>query len=683
MWIGTISLKNFKSYEQAKFEFPEPKDGKNLVIVGAKNAHGKTTLLEAIYLGLYGKDAFTHLGRAGLDEKTDYKGYLSKALHHNAPNERTGYQNEIGIEIFWRNQDGKKQGVRILRKWYFDKERKFTDEERRVTIVQEGELSELLSDDEADDYLTENAMPLEYAPFFFFDGEKIVARAESAGAGVWLQTALRGLLGVTLLGKLRTSLDTYRTQHIRAGSNANAQREIERLEDEINRLDTKIGIITQRFNDIQDKHRTLNEEHERLLATLGTAGSDSLITIKELTAKREALYQEDQQLMAQIYQSFENLPQALLPRASILELINTLKSEEIRLNHEASKEQVGDRVDDFWLKFSQNDKVRKAMGDLADYLLQKGEFKEAVRECWNDLWYPLPKDCANIIRHNYLSQTAHSYIKSEYQSLANNATNQELGDLIEKNEQVKADYEKIIHTIDELKDTGKDELIERLKTVSKEKEESSASIGIRQNELHRAQKERNALQDELDKKLQEISDNNPRQQKANRSELVRKVIDELTSELLKIKVSEISQLATDINRTIFGEDRIAKIKIDESGAIELYGKDGNKTVVDNAAGQTQVLIMSLIYAMAEATDYQMPCVIDTPLARLDSERRANLLRHWTSLKQQVILLAQDAEINGVIVNEFSQFVNKTYLVQATSLNTGGALSHIQADSYFQ
>lgn len=683
MWIGTISLKNFKSYEQAKFEFPEPKDGKNLVIIGAKNAHGKTTLLEAIYLGLYGKDAFTHLGRAGLDEKTDYKGYLSKALHHNAPNERTGYQNEIGIEIFWRNQDNQKQGVRILRKWYFDRERKFIDEERRVTILKEGELSELLSDDEADDYLANNAMPLDYAPFFFFDGEKIVATAQTAGAGNWLQTALRGLLGVTLLGKLKKSLEDYRTQHIRAGSNANAQREIERLENELNQVNTKIGIITQRFNDIQEQHRLLNEEHERLLTTLGTAGSDSLITIKELTVQREALYQEDQQLMAQIYQSFENLPQALLPKESIARLMSTLKSEEIRLNHEASKEQVGDRVDDFWLKFSQNDKVRKAMGDLADYLLQKGEFKEAVRECWNDLWYPLPKDCASTIRHNYLSQTAHSYIKSEYQSLTNNMINQTLGDLIEKNEQVKSDYDQIIHTIDELEDTGKGELIERLKTLGKEKEESSALIGIRQNELHHSQKQYQALQEELDKKLQEMSENNSRQQKANRSDLVRKMIDELTSELLKIKVSEISQLATNINRTIFGEDRIAKIKIDENGAIDLYGKDGNKTIVDNSSGQTQVLVMSLIYAMAEATDYQMPCVIDTPLARLDSGRRANLLRHWTSLKQQVILLAQDAEIDGVIANEFSQFVNKTYLVKATSLNTGGALSNIQADSYFQ
>lgn len=683
MWIGNITLKNFKSYENAEFKFPEPKDGKNLVIIGAKNAHGKTTLLEAIYLGLYGKEAFTHLGRAGLDEKTDYRGYLTKALYHNAGGERTGYQSEICVELFWRNQNSQKQGVRILRKWYFDKERKYLDEERRVTTIQEGQLSELLTDDEADDYLTNNAMPLEYAPFFFFDGEKIVARAESAGTGVWLQTALRGLLGVTLLGKLKKSLEDYRTQHVKAGSNANAQREIERLENDLQQAEIKIGLVNQRLKTIEQTHFELNEEHERLLATLGTAGADSLVTIKDLTAKREALYQEEQQLMAQIYQSFENLPQALLPNESIAQLINTLKSEEIRLEHEKGKGAIEGRVDEFWESFSHNNKTKTALGALADVILGQDLLKQAVRECWDNLYYPLPEGCANSIRHNYLSQTAHSYIKSEYQSLANSAINQTLGDLIEKTDKVKSDYDQIIHTIDELEDTGKGELIERLKALSKEKEDSSALIGVRQAELHRNQKEQEALQEELNKKLQEISDNNPRQQKANRSDLVRKMIDELTGELLKIKVSEISQSATNINRTIFGEDRIAKIKIDESSAIELYGKDGNKTVVDNSAGQTQVLVMSLIYAMAEATDYQMPCVIDTPLARLDSGRRANLLRHWTSLKQQVILLAQDAEINGVIANEFSQFVNKTYLVQATPLDTGGAVSHILADSYFQ
>ena len=67
MWIHSIKLRNFKSYDHAEFHFPEPEDGKNIVLIGAQNGHGKTTLLEAVYLCLYDKDAISHLQRAGLN----------------------------------------------------------------------------------------------------------------------------------------------------------------------------------------------------------------------------------------------------------------------------------------------------------------------------------------------------------------------------------------------------------------------------------------------------------------------------------------------------------------------------------------------------------------------------------------------------------------------------------------
>lgn len=66
MWISSIELTNFKSYAYQNFEFPEPSGNKNIVLIGGMNGYGKTTILEALYLGLYGKDSIAHLGRAGL-----------------------------------------------------------------------------------------------------------------------------------------------------------------------------------------------------------------------------------------------------------------------------------------------------------------------------------------------------------------------------------------------------------------------------------------------------------------------------------------------------------------------------------------------------------------------------------------------------------------------------------------
>ena len=116
--------------------------------------------------------------------------------------------------------------------------------------------------------------------------------------------------------------------------------------------------------------------------------------------------------------------------------------------------------------------------------------------------------------------------------------------------------------------------------------------------------------------------------------------------------------------------------------MRLYGGNGRETQVDLSAGQMQILIMSLISALAEITDYQAPFVIDTPLARLDIAHRQGLFKHWTKLSQQVILLSQDAEVTPEICRELQPYVNKTYLVQAESLDTAGACSKVIENAYF-
>lgn len=86
MFISKIELIRFKSYQHAELNFPEPTGGKNIVLIGGMNGYGKTTILEALYLCLYGKDALPHLARAGL-KTDDYRGYpsfLEKALNGEA-----------------------------------------------------------------------------------------------------------------------------------------------------------------------------------------------------------------------------------------------------------------------------------------------------------------------------------------------------------------------------------------------------------------------------------------------------------------------------------------------------------------------------------------------------------------------------------------------------------------------
>lgn len=689
MWISSIKLKNFKSYAEAHFQFPEPKDGKNLVIIGAKNGHGKTTLLEAIYLGLYDEDAISHLDRAGLSEKRSYPDYLQHALHHQAQT-RYGQQYCIDIEIdlLKRNVQGKLEGIRVKRQWFFDHKRELMRNNRLMIIsqlVDEGSSALIampLEDGQASAYFATHALPIDYAPFFFFDGEKIVSSARSTGAGVWLAKALRGLLGVTLLEQLGESLQSYRNQHVKAGSSAKIQEQIDKAEKDMATVRAKLQIAEEILEQELQTKEQLSLKIDELTTQLGSMTNGSIQTSEELVNAINQAEQTAQHLQSSIQSAFENLPLALLPRPQIKQLLHKLEQEKNRLEHEAGKDQIEGKVDDFWYQFSKNQKVKEALGIMAEPILQHHLMKDAVRECWELLYYPLPENCANQITHNYLSQTAHANIQSEYRSLGKINT-QSISQVMDDLQKSEHEQEQLRNQLNDMKGNGTDKLVEELKQKQKSYAESSQKVGVCENNKLNVGREYQRVHQELQRLIDQNSDNTPRQQKANRSKQVQDMIEELTKALMKLKTDEVAQVATFLNQKIAHDHRIDKIKIDEQGKMQLFGKNGLETNVDLSAGQIQVLMIALISAMAEVTDYQMPFVIDTPLARLDSEHRQGIFEHWTSLDQQVILLAQDTEVNADVAEYLASAVNKTYLVEATSLDSSGAVSHITANAYFQ
>ena len=135
MWISKLELTCFKSYQHQVFVFPEPSDGKNIVLIGGMNGYGKTSILEALYLCLYGKDSMVHLARAGLN--TDERGYptfLERAFNGEARREGL---DTMSVRVVINKT--KTKAMDIGRKWYFRANGKWTnDEETLVRDVVRG-----------------------------------------------------------------------------------------------------------------------------------------------------------------------------------------------------------------------------------------------------------------------------------------------------------------------------------------------------------------------------------------------------------------------------------------------------------------------------------------------------------------------------------------------------------------
>jgi DNA sulfur modification protein DndD len=124
---------------------------------------------------------------------------------------------------------------------------------------------------------------------------------------------------------------------------------------------------------------------------------------------------------------------------------------------------------------------------------------------------------------------------------------------------------------------------------------------------------------------------------------------------------------------------ITDIRIDpQTFDVELQGRDGTVLLPQQlSAGERQLLAVSMLWGLAQASGRPLPVVIDTPLGRLDGVHRNHLIeRYFPQASHQVILLSTDQEIDEAAWEKLRPHVGHTYTLEhdtasgATTATTG-------------
>lgn len=324
MWLSRVELLNFKSYRQQVFTFPQPGSGKNLVLIGGINGYGKTTLLEALYVGLYGEEAFKHkaLDSAGLKAKS-YGSFLEVAFHRLAPNNG---DDRMEVQVEFTREDG--GALRVTRKWFFNGRGKYNDQKVIVeTCAQtgawmhraEGELPELL-----ESYAT----PPWLAPFFFFDGEKIAGLADEDRTG-WVLSGLENLLGVKLVKELREQLTAYIDKKLREAGGVDEQR-IEQMKNTLEKDKSKESALRESMAELRQRHGNAKDERDCFSNQLaGLAQGSDARTVAEVAQSRSRAEAEVAKSWKRLRDLYAGpLPLQLIRRELQDSLANTLERED-------------------------------------------------------------------------------------------------------------------------------------------------------------------------------------------------------------------------------------------------------------------------------------------------------------------------------------------------------------------
>jgi DNA sulfur modification protein DndD len=118
-------------------------------------------------------------------------------------------------------------------------------------------------------------------------------------------------------------------------------------------------------------------------------------------------------------------------------------------------------------------------------------------------------------------------------------------------------------------------------------------------------------------------------------------------------------------------DLVHRVAIDTVNfSLSLYNPEGQNVPKHRlSAGEKQLLSIAFLWGLARVSGRDLPIAIDTPLGRLDSSHRHNLVeRYFPSASHQVILLSTDTEIgqNEVKLLKEQGAIAKEYLLQYDS-----------------
>ena len=124
-------------------------------------------------------------------------------------------------------------------------------------------------------------------------------------------------------------------------------------------------------------------------------------------------------------------------------------------------------------------------------------------------------------------------------------------------------------------------------------------------------------------------------------------------------------------------DMVYKLRRLEQEEIEL-SMEIDKTSLSN--GEKQIFIMALYHSLIQLCNHEIPFVIDTPFARIDTEHRRNISEHFfRKLNGQVFILSTNEEINTDHVKILNDKIATTYMLE----NTDNKKTIVASDKYFE
>ncbi len=652
MMFKQLDLENFGAFsEKQSIDFRVLRSSgapKPIILLGGKNGTGKTTLLEAVKICLYGA---SFKGRKM--PRWKYHKHLRQRLHRNVDGSRPS-QASVSLEFDYARA-GYVDSFQIQRLW------RFTDSDviETLEIRQNDEPLKDVNEEQWQDFLME-LIPPGLSRLFFFDGEKIQMLARGYGENQSIVSSMNSLLGIDLVEHLLYDIKVYcaRKSTPYEGDLSTRITELEKTKKSLlERSDSHLQLKAS----LRSKIERVKSEIERQERQISAEGGG-------FASKREQLRNEAKKLdetIEMVKEEIRGFSSNLLPFACIPQLCRDLKT---RLEHEEKEEQrqaalayLNETLDDLGTEISQT--------SYFDSLQLTPEQRQRIsRETMNALKNKIESinGSSKEIIHPFSSTERNETLRWIEMSLTQVSSRfREISDRLRKLQEEKERIEGFLYRAPS--DDVLQPMFVKLGTLHEE-------LGMLQQQYETLELEGAAIRNEqllltreLSKELDEKASYAKVSSRVKLAARTQLVLGEYLRRLREEKLDEFRLNFMKCLDSLFGKkDFVRSIDIEPSSFdITLIGPKGIKIPkTELSAGERQVYAIALLWALARTSGRQLPFIIDTPLGRLDTEHRTNIIKNFLpNASNQVIVLSTNTEIDQFHLDELNPSISKSYLLE--------------------
>ena len=612
MIINRLTMHNFGVYAGTNiFEFTHKKP---IVLIGGMNGRGKTTFLEAILLSLYGANSTAYKE----SKYNSYNQYLRSYVN------RSHWSQSSYVELEFVLNESTNDTYVVRREW--DALSKITKE--KICVQQNGIYSEFLTKNWA--MFVESILPSALSSFYFFDGEKI-AELAVAKTDVQMKESIRSMLGITILEVLKKDLGRTIRRINKKGKSNEPSSKLDGLREERDQAISKLEQIDESVRLVAEKVETIQDELEELHKRYELQGGAVLEQRQKLIQKRAAIQTE----ITQNAESLIGMAATELPMVLVRDLISQIKLQAEDEHNDFIMQQALEQMDAYLSDFA---------GEHPDSTGASRAFVDFVR-----------KQIEKNATHQIYEMSDHALFQ--------------INELVESTLQESIDHTKTVFSNKIALKRQLDEVDSYLTLDINENELAAIYDQIKTNEakLIEAQVELNQLQQErssvnavviaktaeynrdVETYLQKIELQEDSDRLLKYSNMALRMVDAYALELQKRKTGTLGKTITECYKKLANKKYLIQEVVMDAETLDLQYLDEKGDTVSKeslSAGEKQLMVIAILWALALCSKKKLPVIIDTPLSRLDSQHRASIIStYFPNASDQTIILSTDTEID--------------------------------------